>query len=108
WIAALREQAIVLSEALDRHIEYSEGPQGLLTSIIADAPRLAHKVRKAKDQHDRLRSETSALLEVLADGEGVDKVRRRVLALMGGLVRHRHLGSDLVYEAYMVDIEASD
>lgn len=108
WMATLQDRVMVLSDALDRHIEYSEGPHGLLTSIVADAPRLANKVRKAKDEHDRLRSETTELLEALAQGEGVDKVRRRVLALMGGLVRHRHLGSDLVYEAYMVDIEASD
>jgi len=108
WTEHLREQVVALSVALNGHIENSEGPDGLLTKIVADAPRLMHKVRKAKDEHDHLRSETTELLDALDDGEGVDKVRDRTMALMGGLVRHRHLGSDLVYEAYMVDIEASD
>jgi hypothetical protein len=65
-------------------------------------------VQRAKTDHDHLRSETTELSEALADGEGVDKARDRTMALMAGLVRHRHIGSDLVYEAYMVDIEAAD
>ena len=108
WASSLRAQVEALSDALDRHIEYSEGPEGLLTRIVADAPRLMNRVQQAKADHDHLRSETTELIEALADGEGVDKARERTMALMAGLVRHRHIGSDLVYEAYMVDIEASD
>jgi len=108
WTENLRLQVEALSDALDRHVEYSEGPDGLLTRIIADAPRLENKVRKAKADHDHLRSETTELLEALSSGEGVEKTRERTMALLAGLVRHRHVGSDLVYEAYMVDIEASD
>ena len=108
WAENLRIQVQALSDALDRHIEYSEGPEGLLTRIVADAPRLMNRVQRAKADHDHLRSETTELLEALADGEGVDKARDRTMGLMAGLVRHRHIGSDLVYEAYMVDIEASD
>jgi hypothetical protein len=108
WAAGLRAQVEALSDALDRHIEYSEGPEGLLTRIVADAPRLMNRVQRAKADHDHLRSETTELIDALADGEGVDKARERTMALMAGLVRHRHIGSDLVYEAYMLDIEASD
>jgi hypothetical protein len=35
----------------------------------------------------------------------VDTVRDRGTALLGRLVRHRQRGSELVYEAYTVDIE---
>jgi hypothetical protein len=28
--------------------------------------------------------------------------------VLAGIVRHRHLGADLVYEAFNVDIEAAD
>ena len=108
WTEHLRMQVEGLSEALDRHVEYSEGPDGLLTRIVADAPRLVNKVRKAKADHDHLRSETTELLEALSSGEGVDKIRERTMSVLAGIVRHRHVGSDLVYEAYMVDIEASD
>jgi hypothetical protein len=97
-----------MSAALDHHIEFSEGPEGLLTRIVEDAPRLVNQVRKARAEHDHLRSETTELLDALDDGEGVDKARERTMALLASLVRHRHLGSDLVYEAYSVDIEASD
>ena len=36
--------------------------------------------------------------------EDVDGVRRLGTALLGLLVRHRQRGSDLVYEAYELDI----
>jgi hypothetical protein len=35
-------------------------------------------------------------------------VRRRVVNLIGRLTLHRQAGSDLVFEAYNVDIAASD
>jgi hypothetical protein len=31
-----------------------------------------------------------------------------VVSLLADMSRHRHLGADLVYEAYHVDISASD
>jgi hypothetical protein len=108
WTAHLRAQVEAMSAALDHHIEFSEGPEGLLTRIVEDAPRLVNQVRKARAEHDHLRSETTELLDALDDGEGVDKARERTMALLASLIRHRHLGSDLVYEAYSVDIEASD
>jgi hypothetical protein len=43
------------------------------------------------------------------DGKAsVTQVRRRVIALLGRLAIHRQRGSDLVYEAYNVDITAAD
>jgi hypothetical protein len=35
-------------------------------------------------------------------------IRRRVVNLIGRLTLHRQAGSDLVFEAYNVDIAASD
>ena len=42
------------------------------------------------------------------DDGAADDCRRHVTALMGDIARHRQAGSDLVYEAYAVDIGAGD
>jgi hypothetical protein len=42
------------------------------------------------------------------DGAGVGQVRELVLDVLRQIGHHRHLGADLVYQAYNVDIEASD
>ncbi len=112
WSADLRKDLTELSDALDQHIELSESPDGLLSDIAEAAPRLAHRVAQAKDDHVVLRAAVFHALEGLPPGDGgeagVVSARDRVVELLTALVRHRHLGADLVYEAYNVDIEAGD
>jgi hypothetical protein len=40
--------------------------------------------------------------------KGPERLRRAVTSLLGRLARHRQRGSDLVFEAYNVDIAAAD
>jgi hypothetical protein len=112
WAADLRAELTDLSDALDQHVELTEASDGLLSDIAASTPRLAHRVQKAKEDHVVLRAAVARALEGLPPGDGgdagVSPARDRVVELLTALVRHRHLGADLVYEAYNVDIEASD
>ncbi len=112
WSADLRAELTSLSEALDLHIELTEASDGLLADIATSTPRLTHRVQGARDDHVVLRAAVARALEGLPPGDGGDagvaSARDRVVELLTALVRHRHLGADLVYEAYNVDIEASD
>jgi acetylornithine/succinyldiaminopimelate/putrescine aminotransferase len=112
WSADLRAELTNLSEALDSHIELTEASDGLLADIAAAAPRLQHRVDKAREDHVVLRAAVARALEILPPPDsseaGVQRARDRVVELLTALVRHRHLGADLVYEAYNVDIEAAD
>lgn len=112
WSADLRSELTALSEALDQHIELSESDDGLLADIESSSPRLSHRVQRARDDHVVLRAAALRALESLPPGDagdaGIDQARDRVVELLTALVRHRHLGADLVYEAYNVDIEAAD
>lgn len=109
WIKTLAADLARLSDALDLHIRSSEAPGGLLEDVLQSEPRLAHKVERARREHQELRYRMDKAQAGL-EGEGVEipQVRERVVEVLAGIVRHRHLGADLVYEAFSVDIEAAD
>lgn len=110
WAKTLRQDLDRLSTALETHISASEAPGGMLEDIVQAAPRLAHQVERAKRDHTELRYRLEAAIKALpGDGGGdIRPVREQVVEVLAGIVRHRHLGADLVYEAFSVDIEAMD
>jgi hypothetical protein len=108
WRGDLGVALDALSNALESHIASTEAADGLLAEIMSAAPRLAHRIDRVRADHERLRSDLGASRGAVETGEDVDVIRDRVIALLADLVRHRQLGSDLVYDAYNVDIEAGD
>lgn len=111
WSTELREELAVLADALEVHIVTTEAPDGLLADIAAAVPRLAHRVERTKADHTVLRDALQAAVDALPDGDDPDAIpdaRTKVVELLTAVVHHRHLGADLVYEAYNVDIEAVD
>ncbi len=110
WRKEVLAELQALGEALEVHIAANEAPGGLLADIMEEAPRLAHRVNVLRDNHEQLRASLGAAVAAVEHdtGDDVTASRDRVVELLGGLVRHRHLGADLVYEAYNVDIEAAD
>ena len=111
WSTELRDELGALADALETHIATTEAPDGLLADIATAVPRLAHRVEKTRADHTVLRDALRAATEALPDGDDEDAIpeaRMRVVELLTAVVHHRHLGADLVYEAYNVDIEAVD
>ena len=109
WSKELLAELHDLSDALEDHIRVAEEPRGLFDDIIEAAPRLSHRVDRVKEDHVQLRDRVTTTIDAL-DGteDSVPMARDRVVELLTAMVRHRHLGADLVYEAYNVDIEAAD
>lgn len=99
-----------LGEALEAHISKVEDENGLLASIVADTPRLAGQVAEMRGQHDELRTAFyRALASCSMQGDlEPTLIRRRVTSLLGRLAMHRQLGSELVFDAYNVDIGDGD
>lgn len=111
WSTDLRDELATLGDALEQHIAITEAPDGLLADIASAVPRLAHRVEKTRADHAVLRDALQAANDALPDGDDEDAIpaaRDRVVELLTAIVHHRHLGADLVYEAYNVDIEAVD
>lgn len=103
WIDGLRLALAELDEALDAHVAEVEADDGLLAELIADAPRLASRVRRLRDEHQLLAGRVQACRAML-DEPDPHEIRQEILDLLVALAHHRHTGADLVYEAYNVDI----
>ena len=89
------------------HIELTEAEGGLYADIKETAPRLSAKVQQLLDEHDELAAMADDVVEkVRATDPAADltELREQVTRLVGRIARHRQRGSDLVYEAYVVDL----
>jgi hypothetical protein len=98
-----------LAHAIEEHVEITERPEGLYDEISTKAPHLATKIDRLREEHPVLRDRTQALLTKLAmvaigPAWPLDEARDDLQRLLGQIVRHRQLGSDLVWEAYNLDI----
>jgi hypothetical protein len=98
-----------LAHAIEEHVEITERPEGLYDEISTKAPHLATKIDRLREEHPVLRDRTQVLLTKLqTTGIGpawpLDGARDDLQRLLGQIVRHRQLGSDLVWEAYNLDI----
>ena len=111
WAKDLAAELQGLAIAIDQHITLTEAPNGLLDDIVQLEPRLAKRVERARDEHTNLRETVTKTLDAVPPtGKDIDVAHARdvVVELLTAVVRHRHLGADLVYEAYNVDMEAGD
>ena len=108
WATDAEAALLELEAALDAHIAEVEGEDGLLASIVADAPRLSGQIAEMRGQHDELRAGCDRAITSLHGRVDPALVRRRVTSLLGRLAMHRQLGSELVFDAYNVDIGDGD
>ena len=108
WTKEVVIRLEALAHAIDEHIEITERHGGLYDEICTKAPHLSGKVDRLKREHPELREETQQLVDRLGSGVGgdwpLDQARDDLQRLLGRIVRHRQLGSDLVWEAYNLDI----
>lgn len=107
WAERVHVALVELSADMREHISITEGADGLYRELRTKAPRLADAVARLTSEHVLICDQLEDLLAHLGQ-DGVDhdvgSVREQGTVLLGDLVRHRQRGSDLVYEAYQVDI----
>jgi hypothetical protein len=109
WAKELSAELDVLGNALQLHITVTEADDGLLHEIVQHAPRLAHRVARVQEDHALLRRHLERAREALPRrDDDVAASRDLTIELLTAVIRHRHMGADLVYEAYHVDLEAAD
>jgi len=109
WAARVAKEMIELRDAWEQHILVTEKPEGLYEEITHKAPRLTGKIQRLQEEHAVIEDQITSTLGRLENGEvdagwPLDECRDDLQRLLGGVVRHRQLGADLVWEAYNVDI----
>ncbi|HLB62692.1 MAG TPA: hemerythrin domain-containing protein [Actinomycetota bacterium] len=109
WRQAVAQAMHRLRDAFDEHVEVTEQQGGLYEEIIQRAPQFAGKVQRLHYDHPEIQELLRALSvrlegDDLERGWEVDEAREEIQQLLGRIVRHRQKGSDLVWEAYNVDI----
>lgn len=107
WAERVHVALVELSADFREHIAVTEGHDGLYADVLATAPRLSDAVARLARDHTRIKDQVDDLLARVRTPESredVDKVRDLGTMLLGVLVRHRQRGSDLVYEAYELDL----
>lgn len=110
WRERVRAALAELAHDFQEHILLTEGDGGLYANIRASSPRLATPADRLQAEHGELEPRIEELLALLDKEEPIVDLlgfREDVTTLIGRLVRHRQKGSDLVYEAYDVDIGGS-
>ncbi len=111
WRRRVRAALTELSHDLRDHAELTEAEGGFYADIGVTAPRLTYGVEVQLGEHAEALAEVERLLaerdEGLADDDAVEAHREACIQLLGRLVRHRQRTSDLIYEAYAVDIGGS-
>jgi len=106
WTERVHVALVELAADVRGHIAFTEGSGGLYVDVLAGAPRLSGAVDRLTGEH----GEITALLEDLISratppmSEDAAHLRERGTTLLGRLVTHRQRGSDLVYEAYELDL----
>lgn len=110
WLRQVEVATRELTTALAKHVKDVESTRGLLAEIVGEAPRLKSQVETMRREHEELTETTRGLLDLLnlEEGQDASDLRQAILSLLGELALHRQHGSDLVYDAYNIDIAAAD
>lgn len=107
WRERVRAALAELAHDFDDHIHLTESPGGIYDRAKRTAPRLSGAVERLLAEHRTYREQIHGYLAVLEHGgmlADLPAFREELTVLLGRLVRHRHAGGDLVYEAYEVDL----
>lgn len=109
WRTELGTAVDVLAEVLDAHIAGTEAQDGFFEELVRESEgRLSAAVRRLGREHERsqvMLDELRAAIEAMA---GPADLRQLADELFAQLEAHRHRGSDLLWQAYGVEIGTGD
>jgi hypothetical protein len=111
-LADVRAAIAMLESALAEEHGHSDEPGSPLGDIERVEPRLWNRVRQLRARQDSLRARAGMLAHQLemtpVDGLDVADIRQSLEQLANELRYQRARETDLVYEAYHVDLGAGD
>ncbi|MEV0649021.1 hypothetical protein AB0I28_27585 [Phytomonospora sp. NPDC050363] len=103
WRSRLRQSVYALRDAFYAHVAATEGPGGLYRELCDAAPRLERRVAALRRDSSHLASAIDLLL-MRSEHARPEWVRRWSRELVAEMDRHREMGAELLYEAYVQDL----
>lgn len=108
WRRKVTEHLEGLMRAFEVHVDETERPGGLYDEMEETAPHLRAKASRLREEHAPIAADLGAaeasLAAPLEPDVDMEALRDDLQRMMGRIVRHRRHGSDLVWEAYAIDI----
>lgn len=113
WSEVVSRRLHDLRGEFARHVEITEGADGLYDEILALAPEHGRALDALRDEHLEIEAAVRAMLTELAASRGTARAdpdawvadrREAGTTLMGRLVRHRQRGADLTWRAYNTEL----
>lgn len=113
WMKRVAEAAGELAERMQGQSDEFHTEAGILSDIIADAPRLEPRVRRLREQHSSALKTLMDLVMIARserpfNDEDVAEIRTKLGDVLLTIRNLHAVESDLVYEAYNVDIGIGD
>lgn len=108
WREEVKDALIELRDALAVHTSATESVDGFLDEVAGREPRLSREVDEIRAEHREMRDQIEATLTYVGGQAEALAVRRRLLRELARMAVHRQRGSDLLYEAYSVDLGRGD
>jgi hypothetical protein len=110
WPEGLGSALSGLRTTFEQHVVETEAADGILAQVRERAPRLSNQIDQLVGEHVSITAGIEHLIDRLdhapseRTAEETANIREQALRLLTAIVRHRHLGADLLYEAYNVDV----
>jgi Hemerythrin HHE cation binding domain len=111
WTTDVSASLNQLRAVFEHHVADTEHEGGFFDEILEEEPRLTRAVERMRADHVTIATTADDLAERFRDARDdadVETLRAAVLDLIRALLVHRHRGSELVYEAYNVDLSVGD
>lgn len=97
-----------LLERVREHIDEAEEPGSLLDQIVDAAPWLAPRTQQLRDEHASLLGRSTELVERARVADDVTPLLAQARELSKQVADHRHRGTTLLLDAYLLDVPAGD
>lgn len=105
WRSGLGDAVDELASVVHTHVTATEGPDGLFEELQRESGgRLTAAVRRLRREHDRSTVLLDDLRDAIAARAEPSTLRQAADELFAQLEAHRHRGSDLLWQAYGVEL----
>lgn len=113
WYRRVQDSLLVLQAALRDTRDSADEEGSLLSDVVAEAPRLDSRVSRIRDEYEDLERQVESLRFQLAEmgteeEKDVDDIRQRLSWLVTALQYVQSKETEVLYEAFQVDIGLGD